>query len=128
MSRASHPPRVSRFSQWFGLLGGAVAWLLHFFLVYGLSEVFCNTDFPGFDLFGASGEAALLLGATLFLGLAALAVTFFSYRNWRRLETSTHETAGRARFMTSFGVLLSGFFTFLILLESLPVFFFDLCG
>lgn len=108
------PEEVGPFTIWFGLLGGALAWIPHLLVSYSAVPLVCET-----------GWAIVLYataGATL---LGALAATLVAWRGWRRARELTNGApliAQRSRFMTLSGLILSAFFVAVIVAQSLPIF------
>jgi hypothetical protein len=108
---------------WTGFLGGAVAWFVHFLLVYVLSEWRCVAPLPDVRVLGMTGTAWILLGVSVVLFAAACAATVVAHRIPARPKDGD-ETEGAAAFMARTGVYTSGLFAFIILIESIPIFFF----
>lgn len=117
MSRARDPyPLVHWLVSWYGLLGGTIAWSIRLLSSYALSE---STSLePG---------VATYSSITAALGLASLGATFAAWVAWRRAKAAMHGDDGdpavrRTRFMGLAGMILSGFFTAVILAEGATVF------
>lgn len=122
------------FRLWFGVLGGAIAWLLHLLLAYGIAEFGCVSPFSETRLMGLSGVAWLEIGASLITAAVAAIAAVVAYRShpstWdqKRFEGGDHAEASAADsprvFMAYTGVLTSALFVFIILVESLPVLYY----
>jgi hypothetical protein len=116
---------VSRAGLWFGLLGGGVAWLTHLLASYVIAEFGCLSNWGQNKFLGVTWLAWLLLGVSfLTLGWAGVA-TYVAYRSKQRLgnfESSEGPTS--AVYMARAGYITSGVFLFIILVESVPIFFF----
>lgn len=119
---ATHGSRSRRedWILWLVVLIPPVIWALRFLIVYPLVYVSCVT------------------GTSLLINLISVAATVITtaagvvaWRNWKRLTAGDRAfTAGprsRPEAMAFSGVLFSGFFLSLILLEWSPVFFINPC-
>lgn len=116
---------------WFGLLGGAVAWVAHLLVSYLLVEITCAPSSLGFTLLGFSGSAVMLLALTLLTVLIALAAALVAYQDWRRFKRSARDAQmlrSSGTDLSLIGFLLSGLFVLIILIEGLPIFFLRACG
>jgi len=117
-------PTVARsWLLWFGVVGGALAWMVHLVVSYALVPWVC-----------ATGNEWVLHALTGLLGLVALAATGSGFRTWRQARRHTHASPEHAAvesrgpvesewiegFLGPFGALLSAFFLILILVEGLP--------
>jgi hypothetical protein len=117
---------VTRAGLWFGLLGGGIAWLLHFLSSYVIAEFGCVSNWGQNKYLGVTMLAWLLLGVSAFAtGLAAFA-TFVAYRAKQRLGELEHSDGqtSSAVYMARAGYITSGVFLFVIIVESIPIFFF----
>jgi hypothetical protein len=121
---------VSQGALWFSLLGGPFAWLAHLLAIYSISEWGCVDHFPAFRALGTVGTAWELLIATSVLLLAALSAAWVGYRSEQRLRARGRPLreqvkSRRADFYAArAGMILSGFFAFVILVEAIPTYFF----
>lgn len=121
-SSTSRPPSTtSRPALWFGFLGGGVAWTAHLMLSWGISEFGCVGTLKSFTLAGLHGVAWLLLIVSVLAALAAAVATGVALRAHRRLTDSPHHTD---RYLAKGGAIASGIFLFIILVESIPIFFY----
>lgn len=123
-----HTPSVTE--QWFGLLGGAVAWTVHLMGVYALGEFGCVAGWAEATLLGINAVAWGVLGLTVLMTGAAVAATYVAYRNDQRLRGQAPmpwdpaEGGNPARWMSRAGWITSAAFAFTILFETVPVFYF----
>lgn len=105
---------------WFGFLAGPAAWFLHLNISYSLVRYICF-----------SGAGWLLHLTTLATLLLAAAGMWVAWRSWKRIGepdvTSGPGTLGRTRFMALGGLMLSGFFTAIVLLAWIPDFLLHPC-
>lgn len=123
---------VTQFTRWFGLLGSAVAWLLHLVVIYTLAEAACVTGFPWFSVLGIHGGSVLIVAVTLLMLVLAGASGYVAYWNDRQLEQQpngqdTSGDRGVSEHMARVGLYLSFVFIFIIVSETLPVFFMHPC-
>lgn len=120
--RPEHRTGADPWVQAFGFLGGAISWLLHLAIAYGLTEIDCRSQRLAFEFLGLPGLHVLGLILTLLAALTAAAATFAAATShprrlgWSRLDPrETHESEGRSRFMAFTGTGLSALFTLAIL-------------
>ena len=106
------------FGEWYGVLGGAIAWAVQLEANYALVQQAC-----------ASGEMTWLYIATaLFLGLALSAV-LVAWHEWAtaRAERAPEPARSRSSFMGLLGMLTSSLFALIILAHAIPMFIFSPC-
>lgn len=134
--RASDPRATAIVSsrwlaRWFAVLGGMTAWAIHFWLVFGIVEIVCRTDFGGFSALGLSGLQLLLTVVTVVFGVIALAAAIVAYRVQARAgpitDPDSEQTGSLAAFMGRTGLLLNAFFFVSIILSVVPAFVLRLC-
>jgi hypothetical protein len=106
---------LPRWQFWLALLGTPVLWLVHFLLVYMYSEFAC-----AYGPLSTLDRAVLLIGGLLF-ALGTLVITVFTYRAKGRAK---EENTG----LFTIGFLMGLLFTFVLLVESLSVFFIESCA
>lgn len=122
--------RVTQATLWFGVLGGAIAWFVHLVLVYTLAEAACITGFPWFTVLGFHGALLLIVIVTLLTLAVTVASGVVAYWNRQLLDAGGSIpplNRGASKQMVRSGVYLSVFFVFLILVETLPIFFMRPC-
>lgn len=125
MSAAAMNSKVSRASLWFGLLGGAIAWTIHFLSAYAVAEFGCVGKLGQRSYGNISIVAWLELALTAVAVLVAATATAAAYQNQRRLLASAGGAALEAECCTArAGLYTSAIFTFVILFESIPIFFY----
>src|SRR3954453_20647451 len=114
---------------WFGLLGGAIAWVLHLMSIYAISEWGCLS--PGLRrlFLGAMGTTWLLIGVTLALAALAGAAAWLAHRSEQaarsRPEAGDREEAASSRMpVAHLARVTSSLFALIIVVESVPTFFF----
>jgi hypothetical protein len=113
---------------WFGLFGGAVAWLLHLILAWGIAEFGCVSRFHESKWLGltAVAWAGLVMNLSM-LALAGMSL-WVSQRNDHHLhQLSTAEnqpSADSRQFIARSGVLANWVFVFIIVVQSLPFLFY----
>jgi hypothetical protein len=111
----------------FGLLGGAVAWLGHLLAAYLIAEFGCLSQLKDTMFMGLTAVAWLILAVSVVTLLAAAAATVVAWMAWRRLKAYPHETTdprGAVAHFAYAGMIMSGLFTFVIAVESIPIFWF----
>jgi hypothetical protein len=110
----------------FGILGSAVAWAVHFNLIYFLNTLFCTAGWRGADL-------AVLLSAVPFAGFSA-AAGIVAYRRWREVgggggwENGLADPGSRIGGLFAMGAAGSVLFTVLIGMQSLAPLFVPTCA
>jgi hypothetical protein len=115
---------AERRALWFALLGGAVAWLVHFLIIYLIGEFGCIAGLDRFGLAGISGVALAVLGITLpMLALAGLA-TLTALRRARPGGDRTGDTPGPAHYMAHVGLWSNLLFILIIVVQTIPVFYY----
>lgn len=115
-----HPAR--RLLLWSCLWGGGVAWALHLMAVWVVAEFGCMSALGRPGPLGASWVAWVILGVSaLCLALAGLA-TLASWRYSRGGGGSDGERPGR--FAARTGLVANPLFIFIIIAQTLPVFFY----
>lgn len=118
---------VSRVSLWVGLFGGAMAWAIHFLSAYVVAEFGCVGGLGVRSYWDISLVAWLELVLTFAAILIAAASTVVAYRSRLRLSSDTVgacATQQAERYTAHAGLLTSGIFTFVIVFESIPIFFY----
>ncbi|HEX5819430.1 MAG TPA: hypothetical protein VFY20_11150 [Gemmatimonadales bacterium] len=110
----------------FALLGGSVAWAVHFLGSYVLVAVGCAM--------GWGGMRAALAVATLALAAVAGAATWLAFREWRSeagvmpWDVALSETHSWRAFLMLSGILLGALATGTILLEGFASLAVPLCS
>jgi hypothetical protein len=131
---APHRGRVGLSVLFFGLLAGPFAWSGQLLVNYGLSSHFCYPDDT--PLIALSKDLGWLWPFLIAIGVLALAIsaagTLVSLRSWRmtREEASGHMVdigEGRTRFLALWGMLTSGGFFLVVLLDFIALFVLPLC-
>ncbi len=117
----AHDPK-HRLLLWSCLWGGGVTWMLHLAAVWVIAEFGCMTalDQPG--PLGFSWVSWTILGVSLVcLAVAGLA-TLVSWRHSRDGSGPDEERPGR--FAARTGLVVNPIFMFIIVAQTLPVFFY----
>lgn len=113
-----------QYAIWFGLLGGALAWLVHLCGGYGIAEFGCVSDWGSTAWLGVSHIAWLCIGLTVVTAAIACAAMFTAYRCRPRGEGGPilrREAWGNAAWL---GMILSGLFVVAIVFESIPILYY----
>jgi hypothetical protein len=123
--RVGGEPPVGKATLWFGLLGGGVAWLAHLLLSYLIAEFGCMSGWGKETWLGVTTLAWLLLAVSFLTLLGAGLAVYVAFRSKQRLGRSDpSEEPASAEYMARAGYITSGVFLFIILVESVPIFFF----
>lgn len=124
--RARGRPHQGSAAMWFGVLGGGVAWTVHLLASYLLAESICVSPPLDFRWLGLEGATILLLGITLATALTALAAVLVGIGQWTTWRNDRdHQPAA---YLTLTGLLLSGTFLVIILVQGLPPLILATCG
>jgi hypothetical protein len=120
---------VGRAALWFGLLGGGVAWLVHFLTIYVVAEFGGVSGWGQSPFLGITVQAWLLLVISLLMTVGAGAAAYVAHRSRRFLRQTSPteddlERHAAGWHMARAGYVASSLFLFIILVESLPIFFF----
>jgi hypothetical protein len=114
---------------WLDLLRGPLAYTVYFSAGYLLLQVACRIPLLHMMLGGLSLCAILLLTLTLLSALITLLTGLSNFRRLRQRMSAHNDEAGPwAPLLLHSGVLLSVFFTGLILLTGIPFFVVESCG
>jgi hypothetical protein len=122
-----HKPRVSRGALWFGLLGGGFAWLAHLISAYVIAEFGCISGLGERLGWGVTVVAWMVIGLSVLMLSIAAAATFVARRSRQRLAqepVGDLDDAGPEFYMARAGFITSALFLFIILVESVPIFFY----
>lgn len=118
---------VPRAQLWFGLLGGALAWTVHFISAYVIAEFGCVSWLGDYRYANVSYVAWSEIAVTAVAAPIALAATGAAYRCGRQLQShaANNMSANHAeRYLARAGSYTSGIFAFVILFEAIPIFFY----
>lgn len=126
MSRLqAQPATAKRTRLWFGLLGGAFAWLAHLLLAWGISEFGCVSGLGSTVRLGLSAPAWLGLFVSI-LAFGTSAAATLSARAMRKRLVAAGDIAEDEPdlFLARTGLITSALFTLVIVVESIPLFFY----
>jgi heme/copper-type cytochrome/quinol oxidase subunit 2 len=125
-AESSAGAKVSRWALWFGLWGGGVAWLLHLLLVYGIAEFGCLSGLGQVRAAGITVVAWLLIGASVLTLLIAGAALLVALRSRDRANAAGQTAPGddAELFVGRAGWIATALFLAIILIQSIPIFFF----
>jgi hypothetical protein len=121
---------VSRRALWFGLLGGALAWTAHLMFAYAIAEFGCVGGWGHGGYLDISLVAWLEVLLTVVTAAVAAAATFVAYRCYLSSATAPLDSAASGsardtdRYTAYVGLLSGSLFFFVILFESIPIFFY----
>lgn len=120
--------REKQRTLWVGLLAGPLVYAVYFVIGYLLVEFACLTGALQSTVAGLSLYAVMVLILTLFAALVTLLSGLSNFHNWRRrVRAKEHDSESAVPFMVFGGVLLSVFFTGLILLTGIPLLVLQSC-
>jgi hypothetical protein len=118
---------LSHARLWFGFLGGAVAWTLHLILAYLIAEFGCESQMDRHLYMGITLPAWMLLIMSALVLLIAVLATVVAYLGRMKIEKHEHyaeDVHGSERYLTRAGYLMSGLFAFIIIVETIPTFYY----
>lgn len=116
---------VGRRSLGIALLGAPIAWTLHFLLSWAIAEWSGLTGTLTATFLGVTGRAWLLIGVSAAAIAAAIASTFIAHWCVRSLKPLDAQAQGTAAwFVARTGVVNGYIFTFVVAVESVPIFFY----
>ena len=99
--------------QWFGLLGGALAWTVQFVMGFGVGEASCAAGSARWGINGKAWQIGLMAGAGV-VALTALASALLVLRATRDTEYDGTPPGGRRRFFGHAGALADVLFLAII--------------
>lgn len=105
--------------RWFAVFGGAVAWVLHLFGVYLISEFGCVSSVAARLWLGVSAVAWPVVGLSVGLLAVAIAATVVGYKDAR-----AQPRGSQGRWLARAGWIFSGLFAVIIAFEAIPVVFY----
>jgi hypothetical protein len=111
---------MSLFSQWIGILGGPLVWLVFLQLNYMLAPSACLS------------QNKVMLGIVTVVALfGTVAPAFAAGRAWHHTgatgQTEEGGAIGRSRFMALSGIGLSALFALVVLASAIPIIFLGAC-
>lgn len=116
---------VRQGTLWFGLLGGAVAWLIHLVAAYLIAEFGCLTHFGEQRALGITLVSWMIVAVTAITALGGGSATWAAYRSFGRLRDARESVDTAAQRATArAGMYASGFSLLVILVETLPLLYY----
>ncbi len=111
---------------WFGVLGGAIAWLLHLVLSYLIAEFGCVSGWGEHHWMGLSLVAWLGLAVSVSMVASAVVANGIATRNQKGFskDVDSETSSDGERFMARSGVLANRFFIVIIIVQSIPFVFY----
>jgi hypothetical protein len=109
------------------MLGGSGAWLVHLVSAYAIAEFGCVGRLRQVSFVGLTAVAWLIIGVSLLTLLIALVSTVIAYRSERRRRGGPNADEPESVAETEVartGWITSGLFALVILVESLPIFYY----
>jgi hypothetical protein len=114
--------RTRRRIIWFALLGGASAWMSRFLVIWIISEFGCIGAAPAWGT-GISTAVIMMLASLPFLAIAGYA-TWVSYGLTKTSVRHRKDRDNTHGFMARVGLITNPLFIAIMLVESMPMFFF----
>jgi hypothetical protein len=114
----------------FGVAGGGIAWFAHLALAYLVAEFGCVGGWDEIGWLGLTAVTWSLIGVTVVCVAGAGLATYAAWRHVRAggrggLDGAMGpENGGTLGVMARVGLVLSGLFVFIILVESVPILYF----
>ena len=126
MNTAPRQGDIGRKTLWFGLLGGALSWTAHLMFAYGAAEFGCVGQQDEESYAGISRVAWMQIALTVATATCSAIATAVAYRNHRRLQLQgkLSDAVASEGYLAKAGAMTSGIFTFVILFESIPIFYY----
>jgi hypothetical protein len=111
---------MSLFSQWIGVLGGPIVWLIFLQVNYMLAPSACLS------------QNKTMLGIVTIIALfGTIGSAFAACRAWHQAGATSHTeeggSIGRSRFMALSGIGLSALFALVVLASAIPIIFLGAC-
>jgi hypothetical protein len=108
-------------------LAGPVISLVHFLLVYLVTEAGCTGDGPGLDVFDPPVPAVVTVVATVVAAAACGATAMWAYRRWRPTSPTSRDELVDRQPLAFVGFLLSVLGLVTVLLVGVPALLLDAC-
>ena len=111
---------------WFGLLGGAMAWLAHLMIAYTVAEFGCVASLGRYIVLGISVVAWMVLALSTVTLAVAVVATVVAYRSQQRLTALPEQEwiSEGAGYAARAGWITSGLFALTIAVETLPILYY----
>jgi len=123
---AANKNPVGRWELRFAILGGGIAWTLHLLLAYVVAEFGCIAGLGQVSFLGLNVVSWLLFLVTIpTLGMG-LAATYVSWRCHSKAEKALAAQADLAgeNFVAYTGLISNLIFVFIIVVQTIPIFYF----
>lgn len=118
---------MSRSALTFGFIGGAIVWGVHFLLIYAIAEFGCVGDAQVRSFLGLSAVTWWLFAATVGTLPVAVAAAWVSYRSERGLLAAGRNVPGHSEsriHLARTGWMINCVFIFIMLAQTIPIFYF----
>lgn len=118
MHAASKSEARLKIALWFGILTGPVAWLVQLQTAYALVVWSCT-----------HGQVFVLRLVTMLFVLIGLGSLGLCVQSWRKTPqiAPSNDRVEMSRFMAALGMMISGLFSALILVQALPTLILSPC-
>jgi hypothetical protein len=118
---------VKAWKHGLALLGGAVAWTGHLLIAYAISEFGCVAGWGHRNFLAVSVVSWLVIGvsvAMIALAVASIYVSLQLERSGPHLATADADERSTVEYVGRFGRIVNWLFLFVIVVETLPIFFY----
>ncbi|HEV2295935.1 MAG TPA: hypothetical protein VGR35_18970 [Tepidisphaeraceae bacterium] len=124
--RPAQSSGVRHWKLWFALLGGAIAWAGHLLLAYAMAEFGCVAGLGHRHVLGVTVISwMLLVVSALFTAMAAAALLVsYGIREKSSVGAPDPDDRSTREFVARFGLIVNALFLFVVLAQSVPVFFY----
>lgn len=123
-AQAARDRTPSRLALWFGLLGGAIAWVLHLLLAYLIAEFGCVGGLGEVRFLGITAVAWLILAVSLLTLAGAVAATVVARRSERPPAHDDDDVGSSEAMFARAGLIISAWFVLIILVETVPILYY----
>lgn len=122
------PPLVGALWMWFAAIGGAVAWALHLFVAWGVTETACLSGRSAIGTVPVKVVVALATAIPLIVCLGSLTAAWWMRRQTRPgLVDVDSERGGRAYLVAGVGVWANLLFIAIIVFDGVALLVFPTC-
>ena len=127
-SSTQHTTKVTGgLALWFGAIGGAIAWAIHLAAAWGITETTCLAGHASIESMPLRAVVALAVVGPGAIALAALAVSFRTFRQTSPDRTHDGRRLGRARLLAGVGFAANLLFVAIIVFDGVALMVFPPC-
>ncbi len=92
---------------------GSILWVIHFMSIYAFAEFGCQSNWKW--------TSGVIMGITFICFLLGL---FSIYKSYKVSQLISKETQSTLYFLAHYGIINNAVFTFIMIYQSVPVFYF----